>query len=198
MILGITGSIGSGKTTAAKIFSRYHYSRIDADEIGHSLMNNKRLKNKLIKNFGNEILSRNKNIDRKKLGNIVFTDKNKLKKLNLIMHPLIITEIKTKFKKIQKKYGGDSKIIIDAPLLLETNLKNYVDKVIVVKADKNKIIMRLNKKSPREKIERILKAQMPLNEKIKHADFVVDNSRNIKHLENQVKKIIEELNQKLC
>jgi len=58
--------------------------------------------------------------------------------------------------------------------------------------------MRLNKKSPREKIERILKAQMPLNEKIKHADFVVDNSRNIKHLENQVKKIIEELNQKLC
>ena len=193
MILGITGSIGSGKTTAARIFSKYHYNGIDADEIGHSLMNNKKLKNKLIKNFGNEILSRNKSIDRKKLGNIVFSDNKKLKKLNSIIHPLIINEIKSQIKKIQKKYWDDSKIIIDAPLLIETNLKNYVDKVIVVKADKNKIIMRLNKKFPREKIERILKAQMPLENKLKYADFVIENNGGKKELEKQVVRIIQKL-----
>ena len=134
MILGITGSIGSGKTAAAKIFSRYYYTRIDADEIGHSLMKeNKELKNKLIKNFGNKILGKNGNIDRKKLGGIVFNDKNELKKLNSMMHPLIIYEIKNQIEKIQKECGDNTKIIIDAPLLLETNLKNYVDKIIVIK-----------------------------------------------------------------
>ena len=116
-----------------------------------------------------------------------------MKKLNSIIHPLIINEIKSQIKKIQKKYGDDSKIIIDAPLLLETNLKNYVDKVIVVKADKNKIIMRLNKKFPREKIERILKAQMPLENKLKYADFVIENKGGKKELEKQVVRIIQKL-----
>jgi len=111
MIIGITGSIGSGKTTAAKIFSKYHYTRIDADEIGHELLkSNKKIKNKLITYFGNEIIGKNGNIDRKKLGGIVFNDKNELKKLNSIMHPLIINEIKNKIKKIfvSLTHEGDS------------------------------------------------------------------------------------------
>ncbi|MBI2655076.1 dephospho-CoA kinase [Candidatus Woesearchaeota archaeon] len=194
MIIGITGSIGSGKTAAAKIFSKYHYIRIDADEVGHSLMKeNKELKNKLIKNFGNKILGKNGNIDRKKLGGIIFNDKNKLKKLNSIMHPLIINEIKNKIKNIQTKCGLNAKIIIDAPLLIETNLKDYVDKIIVIKSDKKNIIKRLNKKFPKKIIERILKAQMPLEEKLKYADFVVENNRDLKNLEKQVKEIINYL-----
>lgn len=194
MILGITGSIGSGKTMVAKLFSKHWFNRIDADEIGHNLLKeNKELKNKIVKIFGDGILDKNENIDRTKLGDIVFDDNKKLKKLNSITHPAIIKEIKNQIKKIRKKCGDDEKIVIDAPLLLETNLKNLVDKVIVVKCGKEKIIKRLNKKYSEKQIERILKAQMPLQEKLKYADFVIDNNKNIKHLENQVGKIIKKL-----
>ena len=189
MILGITGSIGSGKTAAAKMFSKYHYSRIDADEIGHeSLTSNKKIKDRIIKEFGNGLLDKNGNINRKKLGAIVFNDRNKLKKLNSIMHPLIIDETKNQIKKIQNECGADAKIIIDAPLLRETNLKNSVDKIIVVKASSKKITAR-NRKFSMKKLEKIFKTQMPLDKKLKKADFVIDNNGNFKNLEKQVKRI---------
>ena len=190
MILGITGSIGSGKTTITKMFSKYHYNRIDADEIGHELLKSDKIKNKLVKIFGNGILDKKMEINRKKLGNIVFNDRKKLEKLNSIMHPLIINEIKNQVKEIQEKCGNDAKIIVDAPLLLETSLKDYVDMIVVVKSDKNKIIKRLNKRFPREKIERILNAQMPLERKLRHADIVIDNRGDLKNLEKQIKKIL--------
>ncbi len=197
MILGITGSIGSGKTTAAKIFGKYHFNSIDADEIGHKLIkNNKELKNKLVEILGNEIIDINKNINRKKLGDIVFNNYNKLKKLNLIMHPLIINEIKNQIKQIQKKCGNKTKIMIDAPLLLETKTKDLIDKIIVVKCDKEDIMRRLNQKFSQEKIERILNAQMPLEEKLEYADFVIENSKDLEYLEKQVKGIIQKLNKK--
>ncbi len=194
MIIGITGSIGSGKTTAAKIFSRYHFNRIDADEIGHELLkSNKKIKNIIIKEFGKEILGKNKNIDRKKLGGIVFGGNKKLKKINSITHPAIINKIKNQIKKIQKECGDEAKIIIDAPLLIETNLKDYVNKIIVIKSDKKNAIKRLNKKFPKERIERILKAQIPLEDKLKYADFVIENNGNLKNIEKQVKEIIGKL-----
>ena len=196
MIIGITGSAGSGKTAVAKLFSRHWYSRIDADSIGHEMLKkDKRIQKELVRNFGSGILDKNKNITRQRLGNAVFNDKNKLKKLNSIMHPLIIKEIKNQIKKIRQKCGNKAKIIVDAPLLLETKAKNLVDKIIVVKCSKENILKR-NKKFTRRQIEKILKAQMPLNEKLKYADFVIDNNKDSGHLERQVEKIIEKLNKK--
>ncbi|MBI4452083.1 dephospho-CoA kinase, partial [Candidatus Woesearchaeota archaeon] len=96
-------------------------------------------------------------------------------------------------KKIQKKCGSDAKIIIDAPLLIETNLKNYAEKIVVVKSDKKNLVKRLSKKYSQEQIERILKAQMPLKEKLRHADFVVENNKGMAHLERQVKEIVKKL-----
>lgn len=195
MILGITGSIGSGKTTAARIFSKYHYNRIDADEISHYLMkNDKILKNKLIKNFVNGILSRNKSIDRKKLGNIVFNNRSKLKKLNSIMHPSIINEIKDRIWIIKKKCGRDAKIIIDAPLLLEAGADKLVDKVIVVKAFHENIIKR-NKKFSMEQLEKISMTQMGLDKKLKKANFMIDNTEGMGNLKKQVREIVDKLNQ---
>ena len=194
MIIGITGSIGSGKTTAAKLFGRHWYSRIDADEIGHQIIKkNSTAYKKIVKNFGYKILDKGNGIDRKKLGDVVFDEKKKLKKLNLIVHPVMIKSIKNQIKKIQEKCRHKTKIVIDAPLLLETKTKGFVDKVIVVKCDKKNILKRLSKKYPKEKIERILNAQMPLEEKLKYADFVVDNNKDLKHLEKQVKNIIRKL-----
>ncbi len=195
MILGITGSIGSGKTAAAKIFSRYHYSRIDADEIGHGLLkSDKTIKNKLVKIFGNGILDKNKNIDRKKLGSIVFNDNKKLKKLNSMMHPLIIDEIKNQIKKLRKKCGDNAKIIIDAPLLLEIGADKLVNKVVVMKAFHENVIAR-NKHFSMEQLEKISMTQMPLVEKLKKADFMIDNTKDLKHLKKQVKEIVYKLNQ---
>ena len=194
MILGITGSIGSGKTTAAKIFSRYHFNRIGADEISHELMrNNKDLKNKLIKIFGRDILGRNKSIDRKKLGKIVFGDKNKLKKLNLVMHPVIIKEIKKRIKKTQKECGNDAGIVIDVPLLLESDAKNLVDKILVVKPSIKTI--EKNKNFSKEEIKKISRFQMPLEEKLRHADFVISNDGGLNHLKKEIAGIIKKLKQ---
>ena len=191
MILGITGSIGSGKTTAAKIFSGYHYKIIDADEIGHKLLEDSAIRNKLIKNFGKKILGKNKNIDRKKLSETVFNSEGKLKKLDSIMHPLILEEIKKLINKSKNK-----NIIVDAPLLLETGADRLVDKVIVVKAFHENIIAR-NKRFTMEQLEKISLRQMGLDQKLKKADFMIDNTGDLEYLEQQVRKIIEKLNQKV-
>lgn len=189
MIIGITGSIGSGKTTIAKLFSKHHFNRIDADEIAHELLKNSKIKNKIIKEFGNEILDKQKNIDRKKLGSIVFNENDNLKKLNSIMHHVIINKIKNQINKIQNKCGNNTKIIIDAPLLFETETEDVFDKIIVVKTKKENIFKRLNKKFSKRQIENILKQQMPLEEKAKRADFVIENNGNLKEIKKQVKEI---------
>lgn len=193
MILGITGSVGSGKTTAARLFGRHWYSRIDADKIGHEIMKkNSAAYKKIVQEFGNEILDKNGNIDRKKLGGMVFNDAEKLKELNSITHPIIFSDIKNKIKKIKAKCKNKTKIVIDAPLLIETNLKDYVDKIIVVKCGIRKIFVR-NKNFSRYEIEKILKAQMPLNKKLEYADFVIDNNKSLRHLEMQVRDIIRKI-----
>ena len=196
IIIGITGSIGSGKTTVAKLFSKHWYNRIDADEIGHEIIKKNSIAyKKIIKEFGNEILNKNKDIDRIKLGDIVFNDNKKLKQLNSITHPIIINEIKNQIKRIKNKCSDKTKIVIDAPLLLETKTRDLIDKIIIINCNKENIIKRLNKKYKKEKIESILNAQMPLNEKLKYAYFVIDNNKDLKQLEKQIKKIIKKLNQ---
>lgn len=191
MIIGITGSIGSGKTTAANLFKKHGFKVINADEIGHKIIKkNSAAYKKIIKEFGKEILDKSKNIDRRKLGGIVFNDYGKLGKLNSIMHPVILNEIKNSIKKIRNK---DKRIIVDVPLLLETKAKNLVDKVTVVKADKKNIIKRLSKKYSKDKIEKILKMQMPIGKKLKHADFVIDNNKDLGHLKNQIRRLSKKL-----
>jgi len=182
MIIGITGSIGSGKTTAANIFKRYKFEVVNVDRLYHKIYNeNNQLKNKIKHEFGTA--------NRSDLKKIVFNDFKKLKKLNHIAHPIIIKETKKIIQKI-KKDNPKKIIVIDSPLLLETGAKDLVGKIIVVRCDSENIINR-NKKFSKEEIERILKLQMPLKEKLKHADFVVDNNKDVKYLERQIKKIVK-------
>ena len=191
MIIGITGSVGSGKSTIAKIFSKHHYIRIDADEIAHKILQNKKIIKIISAEFGSETV-KNNSIDREVFGNTVFNDDAKLKKLNSIMHPLIILEIKKEIVKIRKKSGSKSKIIVDAPLLLEVVAEDLVDKIIVIKASNNSILSR-NRRFTKGQIENILKHQMPLEEKMKHADFMIDNDKNFSNTEKQITDIIKSL-----
>ena len=181
MIIGITGSFGSGKTTVANMFRKYGFRVINVDKLYHNIYNkNDSLKNKIKKEFGT--------LDRNQIKKIVFNKYNKLKKLNKITHPLIINSIKKEISN-NKKIKNKIKIIIDIPLLFEAKVQSMFGKIIVVKCSKKEQIKRILKKGKytKKEIEDIIKSQMPLKEKIKHADFVVDNSKSLKEARAQVK-----------
>ena len=192
MIIGITGSIGSGKTTAANLFAKHGFEVINVDKIYHKLSKpDKLIYKKITAEFGNQILNKDKSINRDKLKKIVFNNSSKLKKLNSITHPLIVAEIKKLIKKIKRK-NNNVEIIIDAPLLIEANANDLADKIIVVKCDGKIQVLRLLEKKmySKSEIKNILKSQMPLKEKLKYADFIVDNNGSLKYLESQVEEII--------
>ena len=128
MILGLTGSIGSGKTTIAKFFSERGFIVIDADRAGHEVLENDEIvKIEVINDFGDDILDELGNIDREKLGNIVFGNASMLEKLNNLLHPVIIGNIKSSIKHYKK--NNKNNILIEAPLLIETEAKDLVEKM---------------------------------------------------------------------
>ena len=169
MIVGLTGGFGTGKTTVAKIFKRLGLEIIDADKLVHSLIDDK---------------------TRTKLRRFVFNRKEYLYRLNRIVHPLIIKMITERIKKLKKK-----NVVIDAPLLFETGLDRVCDTIVCVKTKRNTQILRAMRDSrlKREEVIKRIGFQIPLGEKIKRADFVIDNNRTIKETERQVIKVWERL-----
>ncbi len=188
MIVGITGVFGSGKSTAAEEFRKLGFKVINADEVGHKLLGRADIKNKVIGKFGKSILTNNK-IDRRKLKNIVFYDKGMIMQLNRIIHQEIIKEIKIIIKK-----SKNDKIIVDGALLIEAGFKE-LDKLIVVKINNKNRMKRLLKKGKynKEEINNIIKSQLPQKEKLKHADFVVDNDKSISDVRKQIKEIYSKI-----
>lgn len=187
IILGLTGSFGSGKTTVARIFKFLGCKIIDADRIAHRIIKPRtEIYKRIIDAFGEDILKRNKTIDRNKLARIVFDNKNLLKVLNKVMHPQVIKIIKEKIRTSRSKI-----IVLDAPLLIEAGLQNLVDKLIVVKIDRKKQIKRILKKTSLSKTDILkrIKHLLPLQIKVRLADFVIDNSGTIEKTKKQVEQI---------
>lgn len=187
IIIGLTGSFGSGKTTVAGIFRSFGAVVIDADKISHSLLKPRNAAyKKIIKAFGGDVVRTNGSIDRKKLGGIVFKDKALLNKLNRILHPEIITIINRMIRNCRKKV-----VVLEAPLLVEAGLNKAVDKLIVVTITSKKQIERLRKKTgySSQEISRRISSQMPLVNKVRIADFVIDNSGTIKKTKEQAARI---------
>jgi dephospho-CoA kinase len=187
MIIGITGSFGSGKTTVAKMFTRLGAYAIDADKVYHSLIRRgERCYKKIVRYFGKDILARSGQIDREKLGKIVFKDRTKLKLLNSITH----SEIMKKIKRIVKSKKGKF-IIIDAPLLIESGFYKEVDSIILVANKKKDQVKRIRESDglpARETLKRI-RMQMPFKKKLAFADFIIDNSGSRLDTLTQVKEI---------
>ena len=187
MILGLTGSFGSGKTTVARIFKSLGAQIIDADRIAHRVIKpNGEIYGKIIKVFGKTILRKNKDIGRHKLAKIVFDNKDLLRKLNKIIHPEIIRIIKKRIKASSKNV-----IVVDAPLLIEAGLRKLVDKLIVVKITREKQIKRIQNKTSLDKADILkrIKSQISQNVKSRFANFVIDNSGTIRETKKQVGRI---------
>lgn len=183
VIIGVTGSFGTGKTTVSKIFVKQGAELIDADKLCHDFLNRGILKNKILKIFGTT--------NRKKIAQLVFGNHSLLKKLENILHPCVIKKIKETAKKSKKKI-----IIIDAPLLIESGLNKFVNKIIVVRINRDNQIKRIQKKLnlTKNQIIKRIKVQMPLSEKIKLADYVINNNGPISNTKKQVQKIFKKIN----
>ncbi len=191
LIIGITGGVGTGKTTAARIFKELGALVLDADVIAHRLIEPRRKVWRKIKgNFGSGILNKGGTINRRALAEVAFSNKKCLKRLCEIIHPLVYKEIEGQLNKI-KKANPNAVVVLDIPLLLESGGKSKVDKLIVVRSKRSIQIRRASKKlglSYAQILQRI-RAQMPLQEKIRAADFVIDNSGRLNSTRKQAVKI---------
>lgn len=187
-IIGITGSFGTGKSFVASVFKSLGAKVLDADKIAHKLLKKGApAYEETVDLFGAAILAKNKDIDRGKLAAIVFADREKLEKLNSIIHPKVIREIKDKIE----SWRGEKAVVIDAPLLIEANLEGMVDKLVVVKASKDTQIARCSKKFGIDEDECMARInnQMPLREKLERADFIIDNEGTKAQTKKQVTEI---------
>jgi len=193
VIIGLTGGVACGKSIAAAYFIKYGATVIDADKISKEVSESKQVIDEICMQFGNEVLNNGK-LERKKLAKIVFGDKEKLEKLNNIMHPFIIEKIKAEIEKNR----GKKLVIVDIPLLYEVGFEKYLDKVIVISAPFEIQLSRLLARDSRdyETAVAMIKAQMPLFEKIKKADIVIENGGTKEELGNKVYETIMMLSNK--
>lgn len=186
MVIGVTGNIGSGKTTAVNIFKELGAKIIEADKVGHFLLKREDVKEKLISIFGKSILDKRNGINRQKLRKIVFNEKEKLEKLNSILHPLIAEEIKREINRTKEGI-----IIVEAAILLEAGWDFLVDKVIVVSAPDEVKLKRAQKSRQINilEIEKIMKSQLSEKKMREKADFIIENKEGIKELRDKVENL---------
>ena len=190
--VGLTGSIGTGKSTVLKIFKELGAYVIDADEVVHSLYKREDIKEKLKEIFG-DVFNKDGSLNRKKVAEIIFNNPEKKKLLENLIHPEVRKEIERRIKDIEN-FDKDSIVIVEVPLLIETGqYKNY-DFVVVVYSPKNLQLERLLKKglSKEEALKRI-NSQIDIEEKVKYADFVINNIFSIEDLKDEVIKIFNNL-----
>lgn len=191
MILGIVGKAGSGKSYVSKILEENFKKSIviDVDRVGHYVLTLFYVKEKLKETFGEEIFDENDEIDRKKLGEIVFNDNSKLEKLNKIVHSEIYKEIEKKLNNYLKKYDI---ILIDAALLFKIGLDKLCDKILLVDASEEERYKRLIKKRniSKEKAKNIIESQKKL--KVDYYDEKIITNDNPEEIIEVLKKLIEE------
>ncbi len=188
--VGLTGGIASGKTTARKMFEKLGADTLDADALSHKALYQEDVYRKLLKHFGSDILNKNREVDRKKLGRIVINNRKELRFLESVVHPKI-AEMRDAFIENVKKKDKDAVIIYDVPLLYEKKMENMFDTIIVVYVDRKtqiKRIMERNKISE-EGAEKRLKLQMDIEEKKKKAQIIIDNRGTLNDTFKQVKNI---------
>lgn len=189
IIIGLTGNIASGKSAVSALLKKWGACVIDMDEVAKEIQShNETVLNKIKETFGESIVKDNK-IIRKKLGEIVFSDKKELKKLNEIMIPVMTEKLKEIIE--EKKKQGVKILVIDAAILFEAKWDKFAQEVWVVYTPKKLQIERLIKREHIKEDEALkrIESQMDIKEKIKRADVVIDNSKSFAYTKEKVWKL---------
>ncbi|WP_223901555.1 dephospho-CoA kinase [Lactobacillus laiwuensis] len=193
-ILGLTGGIASGKSTADVFFREKQIPVIDCDQIAHDILNNGEKGYELVlKQFGKSILKSDQTINRSALGQIVFDDEKQLKTLNRITHPLIFQEIQAKIA--LNNPSKNSLVVVDAPVLFEANGQKYCDFTLLIAIPESLQMKRLMLRDNLSKgaaLKRI-RSQMPLSQKEKLADFVINNTGTKQDLKFKLEQLLLEI-----
>jgi dephospho-CoA kinase len=183
MVIGLTGGIASGKSLVCQTLKRLGMTVIDADEIGHEILaKDDAVKQEVAKVFGAEVLTAGGAVDRERLGGIVFRNPERRRALERILHPPIEAQL---WKRARD--GGDD-VVLEVPLLIEQGAHKRVDLVVVVYASRERQIERLMARdgiSREEAITRI-DTQLPLEEKVSYAHYVINNGGSVEETEEQV------------
>jgi dephospho-CoA kinase len=192
---GLTGGVASGKSTVARMFEELGAKVIDADRIGHELLGSTQPPyNEIVRRFGKEVLDASGEIDRRRLGAIVFSDAAKLRELNAILHPRIIERVE---EEAQRYRAQDPRavILVDAALIFEAGIGSRFEKLLVAWCPPEMQIDRLMAKAglSRKKAEQRVAAQIPSDEKRRRADYVIDCSGSLEDTRKQVERLFLEL-----
>ncbi len=195
LIFGLTGGIATGKSTVAKMFEQRGAHIIDFDVLARIVVEPDTPAWKdIVDFFGTSILNKDRTLDRAKLGDIVFDDTEKRKTLQGFIYPRLFEEYARQTREIEQN-DPNALVLADVPLLIEVGLQGMFEKIIVVYATEEQQIKRLMERDGlnREDILKRFEAQMPIEEKLKQADYVIHNSGSLEEVENEVENICQAL-----
>jgi dephospho-CoA kinase len=194
-LIAVTGGIGSGQTTVCSFFQKWHCKVINADKKAHEVIQrNKKLQNELTKVFGKDIFGKDKKLNRQLLAERAFKDELHTRKLNQLVHPRMVEVIVEEMEqaRFSKRYPL---VIIDAALVYEISIESMFDAVVVVNAPIKLRQQRVKERdgmSRKQFLERSEK-QIPLEDKVKWTDFVIENDCSLGELEKRTREIYEKL-----
>jgi dephospho-CoA kinase len=198
-VIGLTGGIGSGKSTVASFLAELGATIIDVDKLWHqALKSDAGLRQEIVAAFGTEILTPGREIDRKKLGQIVFGNPEALTRLNNIMHPWVYRTVRARLGEYRRL--GVKVVVLELPLLVEVplslkagqpSLSDEVDEVWVTVAPESVVLKRLKSKSGLSEAEALarIRSQLPSEERLKHADVVIDTDCSLDELKIKIKEL---------
>jgi dephospho-CoA kinase len=193
-VIGLTGGIGSGKSTVSRLLQKLGASLVDADAIVHELQAaGSPMLERIVDAFGPGMLTRSGELDREALGSLVFGDAEARQRLNAIVHPAVGVEMARRIEEARK--GRAPLVVVDVPLLLETGRRQGFDAVVVVYCRESQQIERQQARdgSSREDAEQRVRAQLSIEEKRRMADHVIDNSGSMEETDRQVRDLYEAL-----
>jgi dephospho-CoA kinase len=190
LLIGVTGGIACGKTEVCKVFQRKGATILSGDQIGKEVVEeNKRVLKELVQAFGESILSKKDKLNRRKLGQIAFASQEAKEKLNRIIHPYLLRELRQRIMDLRNK-GKMPVVIIDAALIVEWGLEKELDYLIFVESKGEDKIKRLKQEkgyTRREALDRI-KSQLPEKVKKRKADFVIRNDKGLAELRQKAER----------
>ena len=190
LVIGLTGSIGTGKSEAARQLEALGASIISADQVGHEAYTPKtEAWDQVVVAFGDEILQEDGGIDRRKLGALVFSDPGKLEKLNQIMHPLMARMVSDKIEVLRNQEVGV--VVVEAALLFEAGWDSLVEEVWVTDSPEKIVIERLKQRNgmSEEEARKRIYSQMDRTERLERSDYVIQNSGDMAELESAIKEL---------